>query len=236
VIAATIGSIVAAQGRKTVWDGVYAPEQSARGKAAFAIHCVGCHGNDLTGLTGPELAGDHFRTKWDFQNVNQLFMEISTRMPRNNPATLGEDTYLDLVAYLLDANAFPAGTEALKHDPALMGSILIQKVKGAQPAELPTGTLAQVVGCLSPADDGWALTNATAPVRTDNPDASKEEERAALQQAPLGTRTIRLLGVFGSVDAHKGHKMEAKGLLVKDPTGDRLNVASLEMVGPACMP
>jgi len=226
----------AAQGRKTVWDGVYTGEQAARGKAAFETNCVGCHGSDLAGLSGPELAGDHFRTKWDFQNVNQLFTEIRTRMPRNNPSTLGDDTYLDLVAYILAANAFPAGAQGLTRDPALLGNILIQKTTGAAPAELPTGTLAQVVGCLSSADNGWALTSATAPVRTENPDASKEEERSALRDRPHGTRTIQLLGVFGSMDSHKGHKMEAKGLLVKDEAGDRLNIASLEMIGPDCRP
>jgi len=35
-------------------------------------------------------------------------------------------------------------------------------------------------------------------------------------------------------DAHKGHKMAAKGLLIKDPKGNRLNVTSLEMVAAAC--
>jgi hypothetical protein len=162
---------------------------------------------------------------------------MKTRMPRNNPSTLSDDTYLDLVTYVLQANAFPAGTEALKSDPALMSGILIQKVKGGSPAELPTGTLAQVLGCLSQgADNEWILTRATAPVRTESPDASKEDQRAVLQSAPAGARTIHLLGIYGSMDAHKGHKMEAKGFLVRDPSGDRLNVSSLEMVGPNCGP
>ena len=30
--------------------------------------------------------------------------------------------------------------------------------------------------------------------------------------------------------------MEAKGFLVKDPDGDRLNVVSLEMIATACAP
>jgi S-disulfanyl-L-cysteine oxidoreductase SoxD len=226
----------AAQTRRTVWDGVYAPDQAARGKTVFEATCVGCHGVDLAGLAGPELAGDRFRTKWDFQTVNQLFTEIKTRMPRNNPATLGDDTYLDLVTYILQANAFPPGTEALTRDSAVLSGLMIQKEKGAQPAQLATGSLVQVVGCLSQEGADWLLTDATAPLRTDDPDASKGEKRAALEAAPLGTRRVGLLGVYGSVDAHKGHKMEAKGFLVREAGGDRINVAALEMVAAGCAP
>jgi mono/diheme cytochrome c family protein len=228
--------LAVAQTRKSVWDGVYMPNQAARGKAVFEATCVGCHGVDLAGLSGPELAGDRFRTKWDFQSVNQLFTEIKTRMPRNNPATLGDDTYLDLVTYILQANAFPPGTEALTRDSAVLSGLLIQKEKGAQPAELSTGSLVQVVGCLSQEGADWLLTDATAPLRTDDPDASKGEKRAALEAAPLGTRRVGLLGVYGSLDAHKGHKMEAKGFLVREAGGDRINVAAIEMVAAGCAP
>jgi mono/diheme cytochrome c family protein len=232
----TLFTVAEAQTRKSVWDGVYAPDQAARGKTVFEATCVGCHGADLAGLTGPELAGDRFRTKWDFQTVNQLFTEIKTRMPRNNPATLADETYMDLVTYILQANAFPAGTEALTRDPAVLSGLLIQKEKGAQPVELSTGSLVQVVGCLSQEGADWLLTNASAPLRTDNPDASKGDQRAALEAAPLGTRRVGLLGVYGSVDAHKGHKMEAKGFLVREAGGDRINVAALEMIAAGCAP
>jgi mono/diheme cytochrome c family protein len=225
---------LAAQSRKSVWDGVYAADQAARGRTAFDATCAGCHGADLAGMSGPELAGDRFRTKWDYQAVNQLFTEIKTRMPRNNPATLSDQTYLELVTYILEANAFPAGTEPLKAEPTLLSSILIQKQKGGQQAELPTGALAQVVGCLAQEAADWVLTNATAPLRTDNPDASKGEQRAALETMPLGTRRFQLLGIYGSLETHKGHKMEAKGFLVRDPGGDRINVAAIEMVGANC--
>ena len=226
---------VGAQSRKSVWDGVYATDQAARGRTAFETTCAGCHGADLAGMSGPELAGDRFRTKWDYQAVNQLFTEIKTRMPRNNPATLSDQTYLDLVTYILQANAFPAGTEALRSEPAWLSGILIQKQKGGQQAELQTGALVQVVGCLSQEDAGWVLTNTTAPLRTDNPDASKGEQRAALETMPLGTRRVQLLGIYGSLETHKGHKMEAKGFLVREPGGDRVNVAALEMVGASCV-
>jgi hypothetical protein len=100
--------------------------------------------------------------------------------------------------------------------------------------ELSTGSLVQVVGCLSQEGAGWWLTSATAPLRTDDPGASKGEQRAALESAPLGTRRVGLLGVYGSLEQHKGHKMEAKGFLVREADGDRINVAALEMVAAGC--
>ena len=66
------------------------------------------------------------------------------------------------------------------------------------------------------------------------PGASKGELRAALDAAPLGTGRVGLLGVYGSLEAHKGHKMEAKGFLVREAGGDRINVAALEMVAAGC--
>ena len=225
----------AGQARKTVSEGVYAVEQAARGKAAFETSCAACHGSDLGGGEGPDLVGDRFMDKWDFQSVSQLFREIKTRMPRNNPSTLRDDTYLDIVTYLLEANAFPAGTTELKLDADLLGNILIRKAGGAGRTELPTGALVQLVGCLAQGSDkAWMLTNGGAPVRTENPDPSKGDQRKAVEATPLGARTFRLLNIFGSLDAHNGHKMEAKGFLVRDPGGDRVNVVALEMIGSTC--
>jgi hypothetical protein len=34
----------------------------------------------------------------------------------------------------------------------------------------------------------------------------------------------------------KGHKILVKGLLIKAPSGDRINVTQLESLAPACAP
>jgi mono/diheme cytochrome c family protein len=82
-------AVAGAQGRKTVWDKVYSEEQAAEGKATYEVQCAGCHSKDLSGQAGggqgPELAGNAFTKKWDLQTLNQLYTEISTRMPRNQP-------------------------------------------------------------------------------------------------------------------------------------------------------
>jgi mono/diheme cytochrome c family protein len=237
-VAGDVAPIAAAAGQaatKSVWDGVYAAAQAERGKATFATTCSGCHGTDLGGATGPDLVGTRFMNKWDFQTANQLFSEIKTRMPRNNPGTLTDDAYLDLVTYIFQANGFPAGTGELTAEPTMLLGIRIQKQAGAAAAELPTGALAQLVGCLAQAPgNNWMITNASAPVRTDNPDASKGEQRKALDTVPLGNQTFQLVNVFTALDEHKGHKMEVKGFLIRSSEGDRVNVAAIEMIGSGC--
>ena len=230
-----------AQERKTVWDKVFTAEQAEMGKATYEVQCAGCHAKDLSGREGggqgPELAGAAFTKKWDLQTLNQLFSEIKTRMPRNQPASLTGDEYLAIVAYILQSNRFPAGEKALMADTAMLTSTFIAREAAkaaAAPQPITTGSLVQVVGCLQPADGGWALTQASAPVRTENPDASPADQRSKLASAPVGAATLQLLGVYTSLDEHKGHRMEGKGFIVKDPAGDRLNVVSLEIVTASC--
>jgi hypothetical protein len=47
-------------------------------------------------------------------------------MPQNAPDSLGDRAYIDLVAYLLQANGNPAGTQELSLDVAELERITIQ--------------------------------------------------------------------------------------------------------------
>ena len=146
---------VGAQGRKTVWDKVYTAEQAAQGKTTYEVSCAGCHAKDLNGRDGggqgPELAGNAFTKKWELQTLNQLYSEIKTRMPRNQPASLTSEEYLNLVAYILQANKFPAGETALTADTALLTSTFIAREASkaaAAPQQTTTGPLVQMIGYL----------------------------------------------------------------------------------------
>ena len=239
--AVILSAAVGAQNRKTVWDKVYTAEQAAEGKATYEVQCAGCHSKDLSGQAGggqgPELAGNAFTKKWDLQTLNQLYTEISTRMPRNQPRSLTSAEYLSLVAFILQSNKFPAGEAELTADAAMLTSTFIAREAGkaaAAPQPITTGTLVQVVGCLQAAGSGWTLTQASAPVKTENPDASPEEQRTKMAATPAGSVTLQLLGLYAPPEEHKGHRVEGKGFIVKDPAGDRLNVVSLEMVATTC--
>jgi len=220
---------------KTVWDGVYTAAQATRGKDAFAIHCGTCHGDDLAGGMGPALKGGVFMDHWLEDTVNSLFTRIKTTMPPNRPR-LSEDMYLDILTHILQTNTFPTGAEELKAD-ALEN---IRVVGKDGPAAVPNFALVRVVGCLTQgSDNAWRLTQASEPVRTRNPEKSPEAELKASAAVPLGTHTFRLLQpdyfspAFRIAD-HKGHKMEGKGFLIRNPTDQRISVTWLETLAPSC--
>ena len=127
----TVTVSVDAQDRKTVWDKVYSEDQAAKGKVEYETHCAVCHQNDLTGRAsggeGAELVGNTFARKWEFQNLNQLFSEIKKRMPRDNPGTLSDEAYLNIVAYMLQTNKYTAGSQELSSDPADLKGIIFQR-------------------------------------------------------------------------------------------------------------
>lgn len=220
--------------RTTVWDGVYTAEQAARGAVVYRTHCSSCHQADFSGTEeASPLAGDAFMQAWREDTVGNLYARVRNLMPFDEPATLSDAAYLDSVAYLLQANGFPAGPRALTAGGA--ADVRIEAEDG--PGDVPSFALVQVVGCLGQGDAGaWVLTRATRAVRTDDPSPSSAETLAALAGRPLGTRTFELMAVYPDPAAHAGHVMEAKGFLIRSPDGDRVNVSTLGMVAPACRP
>ncbi len=116
-IAATSGSL-ARQAPKTVNDSVYSAAQAARGQAVFEGTCTACH--DTARFTG----GD-FMTAWTGKSMGELFKVVSTTMPEDNPGALKPQQYVDVLAYFLKLNEFPAGSEELKAET--MNGIKIDK-------------------------------------------------------------------------------------------------------------
>jgi len=100
---------------KNVWAGVYSSEQARRGEVAYGASCAACHLENLKGSDmAPAVVGDAFRNEWDAKSVRALYSRILSTMPADAPATLSEKTVLDIVAYLLEANGFPAGSDQLE--------------------------------------------------------------------------------------------------------------------------
>ena len=82
---------------------------------------------------------------WGGSDLESLFNQIKTSMPAGAPASLSDVAYADIVAYVLQANAFPAGSSELA--AAAIGPIRIEGRNG--PAPVPDFALVRVVGCLS---------------------------------------------------------------------------------------
>lgn len=229
----TVGP-AAAQTRKSVWDGVFTAEQAARGKASFAANCAVCHGADLAAANRPPLKGELFLNHWMEGSLDALFSHVKAMPPGR--ANLGDAVYVDLLAFLLEANAFPAGAQELSAE-AIPG-IQVQGKNG--PAPVPNFALVDVVGCFAPGPrDTWTLTNGSEPVRTRSPMQPTQAEMAAATAKPLGSQTFQLLDVefFSSAfhpETHSGHKVNAKGFLIRAGSDLRINVTWVEMLAAAC--
>jgi mono/diheme cytochrome c family protein len=96
------------------------PEQAARGKAAYSRSCSGCHRTDLSGdQNAPALSGDAFAERWAGQTVADLFDNVQTGMPMDNPGGLSDTTFIDIVVYLLEQNGYPVEGELTADRDAL---------------------------------------------------------------------------------------------------------------------
>ena len=220
---------------KTVLDGVYTAAQAKRGQAVYESKCAGCHRADLGGFSGPPLKGDLFMDRWREFQLKVLYELVKSTMPADNPGSLSETAYLDIQAYLLQANGIPPGTKELK--PDVVGNTLLVGKDGPKP--LPTSAQVEVVGCLTlDSGNGWFLTHASEPVRTLDPYEISAVEAQQARAKPLGDQLFRLANVTEVAgfdpDAWPGNKVDGKGILVRQPKNERINVSALEVVSEGC--
>ncbi|MBI2149575.1 MAG: c-type cytochrome [Acidobacteria bacterium] len=111
----------------TVWDGVYNAEQAKRGGEVYLAECSNCHGRDLEGADmTPALTGGAFLANWDGLSVGDLFERIRVSMPANSPGTLSRQRNVDVLAYMLAFNQFPAGKEELPREIQVLKQILFK--------------------------------------------------------------------------------------------------------------
>ena len=107
-------------------DGVFSSAQASRGQQVYDQNCASCHGHGLRGgEMAPSVAGADFIVWWTEVSVGDLFDRIKLTMPEDGPGRLSDQEYTDVVAYLLDRNAYPAGENELSTDKAEMDRILI---------------------------------------------------------------------------------------------------------------
>ncbi|PYQ98483.1 MAG: hypothetical protein DMF96_10630 [Acidobacteria bacterium] len=96
----------------------YTAGQGEQGEVAYVEHCASCHGRNLDdGAYGPPLKGNDFRQKWGSRSAEGLFTYTSTKMPPAQPGTLGDATYAQLLAFLLQENGSQPGARELPGDP-----------------------------------------------------------------------------------------------------------------------
>ncbi len=101
---------------RTIADGVYTEEQAERGEELYAQHCLLCHDKR------------YFRPvlqRWNGQPLSMLYLIMSTSMPESNPASLREQEYIDILAYILSLSRYPEGDTPLAHADGALESITV---------------------------------------------------------------------------------------------------------------
>jgi cytochrome c len=125
----------------TIWDGIYTEEQARRGEQVFKSECGYCHRADLTGgflddgvgrapaLAGPRAFGSSLAERWKDLTIGDMVATIAATMPRQKPASLTVQAYVDVVSYLFSKNDIPAGSRELPVDVETLGQLLITQKK-----------------------------------------------------------------------------------------------------------
>lgn len=101
---------------------LYTRDQADRGKALYETRCASCHGMNLEGTPATALAGEPFMAKWGEgkHTIDDLYYITRTQMPYEKPGSLTPRQYIDIVAYILASNGYPAGSRALPADPKIL--------------------------------------------------------------------------------------------------------------------
>jgi hypothetical protein len=165
---------------------------------------------------------------WGGGAVSRLFEKIRDTMPPNFGTILDDRAKIEIVAYILQTNGYPAGGRELVPGNDLAAIQILRQ--GEQP-KVQNFSLVQTVGCLARESDAWVLRNSSVPLATTD-NAPSAEALAAAAATPLGDGSFVLLSArpFDPA-AHAGEKVEARGLIYQETGDSLLTVTSLRAVG-----
>lgn len=126
---------------------IYTVEQAKLGHDVYVKSCASCHGDKMQGLAAPALAGKDFLTTAQHNGltIGMLQTIVTQNMPFNDPASLTDTQYADVIAYMLASNCFPSGNQKFPEQP----KAAISKIKISTP-DHPSGT---------PSDSGVCSVN-----------------------------------------------------------------------------
>ena len=104
----------------SVLEGVFTSRQASRGEQRFRQVCAACHSTN-------EFRGGRFRIRWVGQTAGDIFELVSTMMPEGDPGSLSPEDYVNLLAYFLRLNEYPAGEEPLPAALSALQNIRIEQ-------------------------------------------------------------------------------------------------------------
>ena len=112
-------SMASAKPTRTTLDTLFTMEQAKRGKDVYAGFCNSCHATSSH-------TGANFQQNWIGKTLADLFTYLSEKMPENNPGSLSTDQNRDVLAYIMQLNAWPSGSVELPGDPAVLKNVKIE--------------------------------------------------------------------------------------------------------------
>ena len=122
----------AADGKRSVWSGVYSKDQAERGEKAYRASCAWCHGARLNGSgepgmpPSPAIARESFLRKWSGRSVAELVEYVQKTMPVDTPDRLSAQESADMIAYMFAVSNIPAGDKELPSDAKALAGVVIE--------------------------------------------------------------------------------------------------------------
>src|ERR1700728_2458161 len=93
--------------------GPFTSGQASQGHKDYSSACASCHHENLSGGgEAPSLAGGNFIKSWGGRSTRELYDYLHAAMPLGKGGSLSDQTYQNIVAFLLEANGATAGGKA----------------------------------------------------------------------------------------------------------------------------
>ncbi len=96
--------------KDNILNGIYSQAQATRGERTYKTSCQTCH-------VAREYKGLIQQSENSHMQISAYFELISQTMPQDAPGSLSNDAYLNLIAYILSLNDFPATDAAAVTEP-----------------------------------------------------------------------------------------------------------------------
>ena len=100
-------------------SGAFTAAQATSGHEVYTNTCANCH-------TAAQHSGATFASTWNNRRVFDLYEIIYNTMPVDNPGSLSDQEYVDVVAYILQLNGHRPGKAALMPDAAALKALRIE--------------------------------------------------------------------------------------------------------------
>lgn len=107
----------------------FSEAQAERGHAAYQRTCLMCHGERLDDgdFGGAPLRGAWFREHWGKASAASLYAYIQSAMPPDNPGSLSDTTYSDILAFILHRNGYTAGAQDMPADLGRLEEMTLER-------------------------------------------------------------------------------------------------------------